>query len=87
MYSVVSVVCCSQWTILVVRPADELAGLASWRSLLSAELARFWTWVARLAADRLATELAAFWLWLAGLAGLAPARHVPVILLMSAVLP
>jgi hypothetical protein len=60
----------------------ELAGLASWRRPILGELARFGTWVAQLAAGGLAPELAVFWLWLAGLAGLAPARHVPVILLM-----
>jgi hypothetical protein len=68
------------------RPADGLAELASWRGSVSDQLARFWTWLAELAAGRLATELAPFWLWLAGLAGLAPARHVPVILLMSLVM-
>jgi hypothetical protein len=50
--------------------------------MILGELARFGTWVARLAAGGLANELAAFWLWLAGLAGLAPARHVPVNSLM-----
>jgi hypothetical protein len=39
-----------------------LVGLASWPGSVSTQLARFWTWVAGLAAGRLVVKLAAFWL-------------------------
>jgi hypothetical protein len=71
------------------RPRPESTGkvaqllqLARWRHGISNQVACFGTWVACLATGELAAELARFWRALDEVAGLAPARHVHVILLM-----